>query len=237
MIARLLLALALLTTPCSGAADSITTIFMGSYRVTVPNGYALSNPDFPPVPVLEIGQQINRIDETGREDFSIRGAEGMRIDLHRLPILRSETEVPALLSEFIRIDSPLTPDRSTLRLVPDNIYWRAAVSGEVRKLNRLRTGETWWAISEDLEISVYFDHSVPSTSLCRGFAKEVVCVYRFLDEDTRWTALLALSGAETQMSDASAEALIARPELQVPLALLQSLEQTSAYRPCCLPLP
>lgn len=220
--------------PSIASAQDAHPIFLGSYEVTFPNGVAPSNN--PPAPIDEISQQLSIVDGQGQETFGAAEASVMRMSLLRGIFVEAPEEVPQLSQRFTIVANlgGLSADEMAIAKM-DSSYWFnfEGANRVVQPLFLVRRGETWWRFDDDLDLSVTFDLSVPSFEICRFLSTEAICIHRFVDENVNWRDRLSLSPEETELSEEGYETLSQMAYYRLPLAILQSVSPTDAYRPCC----
>ncbi|KQI73040.1 hypothetical protein AN191_03855 [Loktanella sp. 5RATIMAR09] len=217
----------------AGAQDAIP-IFLESFQVILPDGVAPS--DNQPAPIDEIRQQFSIVDGKGQETFGVADASVMRMSLRRGIFVEAPEDVPRLSQRFTivaNLEDLSADEMATAKM--DSSYWFNFEGSNriVQPLFLVRRGETWWRFDDDLELSVAFDLSVPSLEICKFVFTEAICIHRFMDSDVNWRDRLSLSKDDTELSEEGYEALSQMAYYQLPLAILQSVLPTEAYRPCC----
>ncbi|RYG89660.1 hypothetical protein EU803_16020 [Loktanella sp. IMCC34160] len=231
---RSMIFLAALAFPTVASPQDALPIFLESFHVTLPDGVAPSENQ--PAPIDEIKQQLSIVDSQGQEKFGVADASVMRMSLLREIFVEAPEDVPQLSQSFTVVadleDLSVT-EMANARMVSSYWFNFEGSNRIVQPLFLIRRGETWWRYDDALELSVIFDLSVPSVQICKFVFKEAICIHRFMDSEVNWRDRLSLSTVDTELSEKGYEALSQMAYYQLPLAILQSVTPTEAYRPCC----
>ena len=220
-------------------AEETNNLFFGSYSVALPDGVILSDPNI--VPADEYRQQLSFVDEFGQETFGEPGTPRMRMTLLRSIRANAPDDVPEKIQSFIlnSMVGAATDEQLLRHRTTNSFFWLNrwdSSRAEIRPLEYLRTGETWWGYDAELRMSVLFDGSVPSTELCKVFDAEIICIHRVMIQDVDWVSELALPLDRTELPPFSQANLRQSDYLRIPLGILQGIRVSSAYRPCCMPI-
>ena len=188
------------------------------------------------MPIFEIRQQLSIVDGQGQETFGVADASLMRMSLLRGIFVEVPEDVPQLYQRFTivaNLEGLSVGEMATAKM--DSSYWFnfERANRVVQPLFLVRKGETWWRFDDDRDLSVTFDLSVPSVEICKFLLKEAICIHRFMDRNVNWRDQLSLSPDETELSEKGYKTLSQMAYYQLPLAILQNVSPTEAYRPCC----